>query len=214
MIGRGLQRRSYSSALRDEQQELTRSRIMKAVADLIRDGRIHGFTVEEVAQRAGVSYASVYRHFPTREKLLEEVYEWFQQDTNRPLLPDSLDALPSMVDSLVAYFEANADLTQAAAVAMTALGLVPKTQREHDEEIQRLVAEANPGLDPQEARVKAAVIRFLASSLAWAIFRQRFELEPDEISSALGWALQTLIREVGTSQAVRHDRLPERGKVT
>lgn len=205
MVQRSSQRRAYSSILRGEQQELTRSRIMKAVADLIRDGLIHSFTVEEVAQRAVVSYGSVYRHFPTKERLLEEVYEWFQQGGNAPSLPDSLDAIPPFAETLMAFLEANADLAHAGVIAMTALGVVPKTQREHDLEIRTLVAEADPSLDPQQVRVKAAVIRYIASSLAWATLRQRFELDPGEISSALSWALGTLIREVGNRGAGRND---------
>ncbi len=196
MAQRSRQRRAYSSALRDEQQEITRGRVMKAVADLVRDGRIHSFTVEEVARRAGVSYGSVYRHFPTKERLLEEAYEWFQQGRDTPRIPDSLDALPAFAETQVAFFEANADSVYAGAIAMTALGVMPKTQRQHDEAFRRLVATANPDLDPRQVRVKAAVIRYLGSSLAWAILRRRFELDPGEISSALSWALQALIHEI------------------
>ncbi len=188
--------RTYTSVLRREQQELTRTRIVTAVADLIREGRIHSFTVEEVAQRAGVSYGSVYRHFPSKERLLEELYDWFQQVSDGPTVPDSLDAVPSLAAALVAYLEQNADVAQASAMAMTALGVVPKTQRHHDEEICRLVAEADRGLDPREVRARAAVIRLLASSLGWAVLRQRFELDSDQTSSALSWALRTLIPEV------------------
>lgn len=190
------ERRAYSSVFRGEQQELTRSRIVTAVAELVRGGRIHTFTVDDVAQRAGVSYGSVYRHFPSRERLLEELYESFQQGPDRPSVPDALDAVPALTGALVAYLERNADLAQAGAVAMTALGVVPKTQREHDEEIRKLVAQANPALDPRDVRARAAVIRILASSLGWAILRQRFELDANETSSALTWALRTLVKEV------------------
>ncbi len=201
MVERSSQRRAYSSVLRGEQQELTRSRIMKAVADLIREGHIHSFTIEDVAQRAGVSYGSVYRHFPSKERLLEELYEWFAQVPDAPSTPDSLDAIHPFTEALMALWETNADLVQAATLAMTALGVLPKTQREHDDLIQRLVSEANPSLDPQDVRVKTSVIRYLASSLAWATLRQRFKLDPGETSSALSWALRTLIQEIGNREA-------------
>jgi AcrR family transcriptional regulator len=201
--------RAYSSSLRAEQQELTRGRIMRAVADLIREGQIHSFTVEEVSQRAGVSYGSVYRHFPSRERLLEEAYEWFQSRGDAPSPPESLDAIPAWGEALFAHFEANADVVQAAAMAMSGMGLTPRAQRERDDRLQRLVSEAVPGLDGSQVRVKAALIRYLASSLAWATLRQRFGLTPGEVTVGVSWALQALLqalkRELASDETSRQD---------
>ncbi|MBE0428685.1 MAG: TetR/AcrR family transcriptional regulator [Thermoleophilia bacterium] len=189
--------REYTSLLREKQQELTRGRIIEAVADLVRNGQIHSFTIEEVARRAGVSYGSVYRHFPTRERLLEELYEWFERFPGAPVLPDSLDALPAWVEEkLVAYFESSADIAQAAAITMLALGLTPRSQCLRDEKVMKLIAEAAPDLGPEQVRERAAMLRYLASSLAWATLRQRFGLESGEISSALRWALEALVRDL------------------
>lgn len=41
--------------------------------DLIAEQGVHGFSVAEVARRAGVSTAAPYRHFPDRESLLAAV---------------------------------------------------------------------------------------------------------------------------------------------
>lgn len=187
------QRRPYSSALRSQQEELTRSRIGAAVAALIRDGHIHSFTVEDVARRAGVSYASVYRHFPSRERLLEAMYETFTPESEAPALPASLDELPEFGSALVRAWEANADLVHGGTVAMIALGVVPRTQRGHDEAIRRLVADAAPGLSPAEVRIRATAIRNVASSLAWTTLRSRFGLTADEAAAAMDWALRSLI---------------------
>jgi AcrR family transcriptional regulator len=174
---------------------------MKAVADLVRERRIHSFTVEEVAQRAGVSYGTVYRHFPTRESLLEELYDWHEQNSNAPSPPEALDEVPTMIEALVAYFEEDAELEEGGALAVAALGLTPSAQRQRDDAFRRLVATAAPDLDPDQVRIRAAVIRHLGGSLTWAILRQRFRLSPAEISSGLKWALQALIQEVESTQA-------------
>lgn len=190
------ERRAYTSLLRDEQQELTRSRIVAAAADLVRQGRIHSFTIGDVAARAGVSYGSVYRHFATRERLLEELYESFQHVPGSPSVPDSLEDVPRSLDALLAHFEEVADVALGGAVAMTAMGVVPQTQREHDDAVGQLVAAANPDLPPDEVRARAAVLRLLGGSLGWAILRQRFELDAEATSSALTWALNALVRDV------------------
>lgn len=189
-------RRPYTSTLRSQQEELTRGRISAAVAALIRDGHIHSFTVEDVAQRAGVSYASVYRHFPSREKLLEALYESFTPQSEAPALPDSLGELTAFVRGLVRVWEANADLVRGGTVAMTALSVVPKTQRAHDDAIRDLVVDAAPGLGPDEIRIRAAALRYVASSLAWTTLRSRFGLSADETAVALDWAIDSLVRGI------------------
>lgn len=194
-------RRPYASALRSQQEELTRSRISAAVAALIRDGQIHSFTVEDVARRAGVSYASVYRHFPSREKLLEALYESFAPHAEAPVLPASLGELTAFVRGLVRVWEANADLVRGGTVAMTALSVVPKTQRAHDDAIRQLVADAAPGLGPDKIRIRTAALRYLASSLAWTTLRSRFGLSADETAVALDWAIGSLVRAIARDTA-------------
>jgi AcrR family transcriptional regulator len=195
------QRRPYSSALRSQQEELTRSRISAAVGALIRDGHIHSFTVEDVAQRAGVSYASVYRHFPSREKLLEALYESFTPQSEAPPLPASLGELAAFGRGLVRVWEANADVVRGGTVAMTALSVVPKTQRAHDDAIRELVADAAPGLSPDEIRIRTAALRYVVGSLAWTTLRWRFGLSADETATAMDWAIASLVHAIGRDAA-------------
>src|SRR4051794_644363 len=72
--GRGRQQRSLD----------TRARIMRAVRDLLADGTFHESTVEQVADRAGVSRATLYQHFRSRLELIDEMCDSF--DANPALL--------------------------------------------------------------------------------------------------------------------------------
>ena len=56
--------------LRDEHKALTRSRVLGAVLDLLAEGSLDELSVPAVAERSGVSLATIYRYFPTRAKLL------------------------------------------------------------------------------------------------------------------------------------------------
>jgi AcrR family transcriptional regulator len=57
-------------SLRDEQRELTRTKILTAVVDLVADGSLDELSVPAVARRCGVSLATIYRHFPSKDELL------------------------------------------------------------------------------------------------------------------------------------------------
>jgi AcrR family transcriptional regulator len=190
--------RPYASELRSKQQELTRDRIMEAVADLLRQGRIHNFTVQDVARGAGVAYGSVYRHFPTREALLEELYEWLEQGAfkERPPFPDSMEGLAEWAAGFARMSEEHPDLTHAGTIAMTALRLVPRSQRGRDDALRELIARSAPHLSSREVRERAAIIRYLATSLAWVTLRNRCGLNGDEVVSAMTWALNALSRDI------------------
>ncbi|HEX8950264.1 MAG TPA: TetR/AcrR family transcriptional regulator [Polyangia bacterium] len=53
--------------------EHTKARLRTEARDLYLDGGFAGFSLREVARRAGVSAAAVYRHFDDKEALLRDV---------------------------------------------------------------------------------------------------------------------------------------------
>src|SRR5436190_19048247 len=67
MPTRALQRRSTGRS------ERTRERILTAVRELLTEGSFHERTVEEVAERAGVSRATLYQHFRSRLDLVDGI---------------------------------------------------------------------------------------------------------------------------------------------
>jgi AcrR family transcriptional regulator len=56
-----------------ERSAATRARIVGAVRELLAEGRFHDSTVEEVAERAGVSRATLYLHFRSRFDLVDGI---------------------------------------------------------------------------------------------------------------------------------------------
>lgn len=57
-------------SLREEQRALTRRTVLAAVLELVAEGSLDELSVPAVAQRSGVSLATIYRYFPTRDELL------------------------------------------------------------------------------------------------------------------------------------------------
>jgi AcrR family transcriptional regulator len=51
-----------------------REKLLAAAVDLFSAGAASNVSLEAIAQRAGVGIGTLYRHFPTREALLEEAY--------------------------------------------------------------------------------------------------------------------------------------------
>ncbi|MFD5271603.1 TetR/AcrR family transcriptional regulator [Streptomyces sp. NPDC058335] len=64
-----------------------REHLIATAADAFASGK--AISLDSIAKRAGVGSGTLYRHFPTREDLVEEVY----RDQIRPLRDDARDLL-------------------------------------------------------------------------------------------------------------------------
>src|SRR5712675_253420 len=62
---------------RSDRPPLTRERIMEAVRELLAEGTFHEAPVEQVADRAGVSRATLYQHFRSRVDLVDAICDTF-----------------------------------------------------------------------------------------------------------------------------------------
>ncbi len=52
----------------------TRERLMRAALELFTTQGYHGSTTPVIAERAGIAEGTIYRHFPSKQQLLNEVY--------------------------------------------------------------------------------------------------------------------------------------------
>ena len=122
---------------------------MSAVRELLTEGTFHESTVEEVADRAGVSRATLYQHFRSRLELVDEMCDTF--DANPALLAlresvtdeDPAVALAETLRNTVGFWSSeDAILSQlygVAAVDEAAADLVERQRSDRRGEMSRLV---------------------------------------------------------------------------
>jgi AcrR family transcriptional regulator len=193
------QRRGYVSSLRARQAHLTRELILQATAEAIAVDPILGFSMQEVADRAGVSLRSVYRHFPGRKQLFEALYDWISSRLEVPALLRSvttLEDLPSLAAPLFARFESEAPLVRAGVLASLALGTQPATRAEWDRDVFAIFRTEMRNLDSDEARRAWAMVRLLFTSRVWLSLSERFGLDTDSAAEAIEWAARVLLADL------------------
>jgi AcrR family transcriptional regulator len=121
---------------------------MSAVRELLAEGTFHESTVEQVADRAGVSRATLYQHFRSRLELVDEMCNTF--DANPALLAlrqsvtadDPAAALAETVAHAVEFWSSeDAVLSQiygVAAIDQAAADLVERQRGDRRGEMTRL----------------------------------------------------------------------------
>ena len=142
--------RGYRSLGRTARALETRRRIRAAVYELLAEGAFHTATVEEVAERAGVSRATLYQHFRSRVELVDSMCDAF--DENPALLhlreivdgPATAEALAEALADTVRFWSSEdavlAQLYGVAAVDLAARALVTRQRDDRRQEYGRLVA--------------------------------------------------------------------------
>lgn len=199
----GEQRRS----LRQQHTEHTRSLIMHALAEIISQQGVQRFTVQEVADRAGISHRTVYRYFPTREALLEELAKWLDQqlrDQGAPGTPSSLEELIEVAPFIYQLFDEYEVLVRALAITYTAPQIRLRPREERSEVLERILRDAVPDASDQQLGWLFAVTRILYSNHAWIFFHDYLGMSGNEAGHAVQWAFHTLITGL-REQTARED---------
>jgi len=182
--------------------EGTGERILAALAEIVLEGGLSDFSVQSVADRCGISHRTVYRHFPTRESMLDGLVAQMNaamEQAGGAAGVESLDTLPAAVARNFAMFTQQKSLAKAAIRFSVGTTTENSDRRERTDAVTAAVAEL--GLDDPDARVVAAVLRHLSSSRTWLLLPEA-GLDEAETASAAAWAVETIIA------AVRDGRTP------
>ena len=123
---------------------------MAAVRELLAEGEFHDSTVEQVADRAGISRATLYQHFRSRLELVDAMCDTFAVNPSllavreSVVLSDPEQALASTLSNTIGFWSSEDDVLSqlygVAAVDPAARELVDRQRRDRHGEMQRLAA--------------------------------------------------------------------------
>jgi AcrR family transcriptional regulator len=186
--------------------DATRKAIVEAAVDLFIERQSEGFSVQEVADRAGLTHRTVYRYFPSRQELLNATAERLA-----PALMDErfgeVSTVEEWIDALGPHFahtEANFELVRRVVAALFTsedLRLFGQDLRERDSHRWEVFRRQFAHLPDGDARRTFATLRHLTSSTSYVLYRLRFGLSPAEASEAIQNAASQIVE-----QAARRDR--------
>src|SRR5438046_262163 len=108
--------RVYRQRRRAESTARTRAQIMDAVRTLLEEGTFHDASVEEIAQFAGVSRATLYQHFGSRLGLVDAICESFSENPSMtaiqgsPDVADPHEAATQMIGQAIRFWDSEESL--------------------------------------------------------------------------------------------------------
>jgi AcrR family transcriptional regulator len=131
--------------------ELTHQRLIRAALELFSSRGYHDTTTAQIAKKAGVAEGTIYRHFPSKQQLLNELYRaalrWAAKTVE-----DSGGAAPKARLALVAQGLVEGAVRDPAVVK---IGLLESHDAVLDDESRRTAREFRAGLERVIAQGKA-----------------------------------------------------------
>jgi len=197
--------RSYRSPLRDEQTRQTRILILESLVDLVASQGVSDPSIRDLADRAGVSERTVYRHFPDRAALLDGLADHVADRLGLSLQDADIETLDDMVDAIPASF-ASFDEHETHTRALVLLNLDParvaSLTRRNQQGLREAVAHELGHLDAGEQAEAVAVLHLLGSSRTWLRFRQQDGLAPGQAGRAAQRAARAVLADLLASAPV------------
>ena len=121
-------------------------RILETVRELLEDGTFHATTVEEVADRAGVSRATLYQHFGSRLGLIDAICDTIGENEHLRAIRTAED-VETFIALAVAFWASEErlliQLYGATAVDPAARRFVERQRRDRYKELRRVLGDAD-----------------------------------------------------------------------
>lgn len=103
-LGKSGEQGERKISLREQQRAMTRDRIVKALGELVESRHPLDVTMAAVADQAGVSEPTLYRHFPTKRDLFGALGSDLYRRTTAGVAPSNLDELIEFLPKLYEQF--------------------------------------------------------------------------------------------------------------
>ena len=194
-------RRTYSSPLREARAQETRERILREVAAWMqRDGQGE-FTLNAIAKGADIERRTVFRHFATKEALLEAFWVWINQRITPRALPESLEGLLDAPRETFAHFDDEEGLIRASLHTQAGRALRMARVEARRKAFRKALRDATRGTSAIDRRRLEAVVHALYSASAWETMRDYAGISGTQAGDAASWALGVLVASVRDSAA-------------
>jgi AcrR family transcriptional regulator len=185
-------------SLRDRQTEQVREELRHHFIELILAKGFEGFTMQDLADAAGVSVRTVYRYFPSREAFAEDLREQARRSQEKMEArrgPGEWTENPDFFATTFQAFEERADLIRAGRVIRES-GIDPVGVHDRTEEVRARLEESDD-VHPEAVAQMTGLLRLLGSTDAWLRLTEGdIALDSRTAGHAVQWAMEVLIETV------------------
>lgn len=192
---------------RTDQLERTRTAIVDAAAGFLSsESDPREFTMQAVADRAGVSHRTLYRHFRDRQDLIDAAARHWEQQLGVDFdeITD-FDQWTDAISQIVAFGVAHRETLRRGTMIGLATGM---WRSDRDKRYWRLFRDRFPHLDMTVARQDFALLRHTLGAANVLTVGERFDLSPVELTQGMQRAVEALVASIAARDAAASQAEP------
>lgn len=191
--------------LRHKRAEVSRQAIRDAVAELLLTEHPANLSIPAVAKLAGVSVRTVYRYFPTKQDLLDDVAEVQQRraDALSNGRSDMFENPGQYIVALWSDFEADVDAIRAQHLSPLGAELRQNRLDKMKAEVANRVDKAFPDASAQDRNDLADLIITVTSSAAFLELHSRLGHSGADAARLAWWAATALQKQFDADGGIR-----------
>lgn len=178
-------------SLREQQREVTRGRIITALRELVEIRHPLDVTMAAVAERAGVSEPTLYRHFPNKRDLFTALGSELYRHTTEGVAPSNLDELIEFLPKLYQRFSEMEATTRWNLAAPHDQVVRPKAT-ERLPILRQALGSALSDLAPADADALLRGLLLLTSPTSLLYWQDHLGMSVEEAAETASWLIQRL----------------------
>jgi AcrR family transcriptional regulator len=203
----------YHSPLRSRQKEQTRDLVLDAVDAILRRATVSEVTIAAVARQADVTERTIYRHFPTREDLLDAVWRRALHAVTggQTQQAETLDQILDLTRAAYENFDTKAGIVRALIAAPEGVEASKRPAEIRLEMLREAYAGLLAGIPEDQVNAVVVATHVLSGASAWSHLRDYCGLDGAAGGQAAALAIE-LIVEGAKARAITARGLPQQSK--
>ncbi len=155
-------------------------------------------SIPAVAERAGVSVGTVYRHFGDKSGLLNALIPYAGRRTGVEVdsIPSTLDEIGDVVRQVFRHFEESDDLVRAAFASRIGRDVRVQGSPQRLEQFRQTFRTVEPGLTAEQLDHVAKLGLILTTSEAYQQWSDRLGMGPGEAADEVMWTIRMVLRGI------------------
>lgn len=184
----------YSSPLRDGQKNATRDLILDAVGRCLENAGLDELNFAQVAAEAQISDRTIYRHFPTKELLLEAFWKTLHGNLGINSFPATAAELVDMPERVFLYFDRHEQVLRGMLASRQGREVRLSVNDERQQAIRRSVRDAVGEMAEPGFTHLCASIQLLYSATGWLTMKDYWGLSGEDAGRAASASIRSLLQ--------------------
>jgi AcrR family transcriptional regulator len=184
-----------SKSLRERQKDSTAELILEAVSRCLKDISLADLSFGRVAEEAGIAERTIYRHFPSKEALLDAWWRRLQASIRQGPYPETADALIAAGPRVFSEFDKQGEWFQASLLSPQGRAIARRANDDRTAAFRKAVRDGAGDLPEPEFTRLCAAVQALYSAGTWLTMREVWGLKGKESGRAVAEAIEVLLSE-------------------